>query len=641
VRRERTLLFRSLAVVSALALMILCDAFVALLYPRPLGPERLTRSVHDTNAYYLDRSDLSRHDVLERSSEESIRVFAFGGSSTWGLPFGHHGSFTGTIKQILDDRFGSGRVEVVNQGLPGYALQDAVNLLEDSLAYGPDLVIIYSGHNEYLLHNATTREVATEHPLAWKARQWAEKHSSIFRLADGFYREHIRETEVYVDFDLDVERYKKLVLPRFRENLRRIVEMCRTRDIPVIFSTVIANDRDWQPATSLPPTEDTKRRLAELRVRTLASEPARRMQIVRQARVDHHDDLPYLFHVAQILLEQDDVETAKEILRDLRNRDTAPYRVTEAINDTTREVAEALDVPLFDAERHFEALSPDGIIGNDFMLDSCHPTPEAHFQIGVELSRIVFENRLIPSLGPEDFGPMEDVGTFENYVHRSLGFDPHAYEETAGYFYEIGLLERSAFFYERILAYFPEDLRASAWLAILDLKAGNLDQAKSRVARVSAAADPAQWSQLLNVFTDAQAIEKDLLQRLLAGEDPTWGPQSLSSLVARYSNAVAVWEAEAVDGVDELVFEQTHASLHHLEFQPVTGARALFVEPVDYVPGEVYEAIKVLGRGSVSLLEQPSADNGGQLRLRLDDGRYAGSDYYQIVIVKTSASGSR
>jgi arylsulfatase A-like enzyme len=82
--------------------------------------------------------------------------------------------------------------------------------------------------------------------------------------------------------------------------------------------------------------------------------------------------------------------------------------------------------------------------------------------------------------------------------------------------------------------------------------------------------------------------------------------------------------AEAVDGVDELVVQGREAVIRHLEWEPIRG---LELEIESTIPrGDERVVVRARrGRPAVTVVQQPSAANGGELRVRIDDGPHGGA----------------
>ena len=80
----------------------------------------------------------------------SIRVLALGGSTTFGLYVGADAAFPDLLEGRLSARAGGRAVEVVNLGCAGFASDRVLALLISALALEPDLIVVYTGHNEML-----------------------------------------------------------------------------------------------------------------------------------------------------------------------------------------------------------------------------------------------------------------------------------------------------------------------------------------------------------------------------------------------------------------------------------------------------------------------------------------------------------
>jgi len=79
----------------------------------------------------------------------AFRVFVVGGSSAAGIPFGYEYSFAAWLKRRLLVELPGIPVEVVNVSASGFGTRRLLNRVRRLAAFEPDLLIIYSGHNEF------------------------------------------------------------------------------------------------------------------------------------------------------------------------------------------------------------------------------------------------------------------------------------------------------------------------------------------------------------------------------------------------------------------------------------------------------------------------------------------------------------
>ncbi len=87
----------------------------------------------------------------------TIRIFAFGGSTTFGLFVGKGNSFPGVIEKRLLEMLPDHNVEVINLGCPGLDSTRIRILIDAVTGLDPDLLLIYSGHNEMLQGDMSTQ----------------------------------------------------------------------------------------------------------------------------------------------------------------------------------------------------------------------------------------------------------------------------------------------------------------------------------------------------------------------------------------------------------------------------------------------------------------------------------------------------
>ncbi len=81
---------------------------------------------------------------------DTLRVFCFGESTTYGHPFDGRTAFPRWLGDLLKAACPAKTAEVINAGGISYASYRIVHLVREALAYQPDLMVICMGHNEFL-----------------------------------------------------------------------------------------------------------------------------------------------------------------------------------------------------------------------------------------------------------------------------------------------------------------------------------------------------------------------------------------------------------------------------------------------------------------------------------------------------------
>ncbi|HYV31132.1 MAG TPA: SGNH/GDSL hydrolase family protein, partial [Candidatus Binatia bacterium] len=106
-------------------------------------PNTLVTARNKQRAFNLQR-------FSARKPKNTCRIFCLGGSTAYGHPYGDSTSFCGWLRTMLPRADPSREWELINCGGISYASYREALLMEELIAYEPDLFIILSGHNEFL-----------------------------------------------------------------------------------------------------------------------------------------------------------------------------------------------------------------------------------------------------------------------------------------------------------------------------------------------------------------------------------------------------------------------------------------------------------------------------------------------------------
>jgi len=102
-------------------------------------------------------------------------------------------------------------------------------------------------------------------------------------------------------------------------------------------------------------------------------------------------------------------------------------------------------------------------------------------------------------------------------------------------------------------------------------------------------------------------------------------------LDARVLRSGTVAWSGIVDGVDEVVISGSGASVRHVSGNPPREVKASFSAPIPRSPVKV-ALISANGRGSISVVQQPSAANGYTTIVRIDDRDKGGDKRYEFTL---------
>ncbi len=331
---------------------------------------------------------------VEKSANE-LRVFALGGSTTQGQPYRTETAFPFWLGLRLQSAMPSRDVQVVNCGGISYASYRVAAILDEVLRYEPDLIVLYTGHNEFL--EARTYHLQRQVPrwlagplsivadlrLGRLAARWissdesAVPPTSLSSEVDTLL-DHTDGMEAYVrddDWNAGVHRH-------FESTLAAMVRRCQVAKVPLVLCVPAGDLVKTPPFKSPPPLDletlsDAAAEIAAAKA-MLASEPRHALSHFILGRS--------LFDEGESQLAQ-----ARSHLVAARDEDICPLRATSRIETTVRQYAVADGVYLIDAperldeRNHAGANFPDGIPDPRWFVDHVHPTIAGHQVIAGEI----------------------------------------------------------------------------------------------------------------------------------------------------------------------------------------------------------------------------------------------------------------
>lgn len=361
----------------------------------------------ETGRRYFARTSVvpaPMHDAFAaEKSPQTVRLFVQGASTAAGFPYGRSGSFSRMLEQRLAATLPGRDVEVVNTSMAAvnsYTLRDQA---EEILAQHPDAVLIYAGHNEYYgaLGAASTESIgaaarlylAVDHLRTVQAARRLWTGISGGRAADAPGATLMHEMAQKRSIPFESAAYRR-GLRQFESNLRPL--LCRYRDagVPTFIGTLAANERDQPPFVS-GLSEGTDTAAWHRDFRAVEWVPARRRDSTDTGQnlnaaesalstidsllgIDDRSADAY-FARARLHDAAGRHEKARRDYVAAKDRDELRFRAPEAINDVIRDAAETCGATVVDTRGTLAGASPDGIIGEELMLEHLHPNVDGQF----------------------------------------------------------------------------------------------------------------------------------------------------------------------------------------------------------------------------------------------------------------------
>jgi lysophospholipase L1-like esterase len=410
------LVFRLAAVILGLMPFLAVEGLFALFdWGRPSYADDPFVGFRAFHPLFVLNEDGTRYDVAKsrqgyfrpesfarEKGPDELRIFCLGGSTVQGRPFAIETSFTTWLELSLQAGQPDRQWEVVNCGGVSYASYRLVPILEEVLGYQPDLIVIYTGHNEFL-EDRTYAHVKYMPEIVARPCELVVQTRTYTLLREGYVRLRGRSDEAQrdrpmlqaeVDAMLDHrggleqyhrdEKWRRDVIEHFRFNLRRMVHIAQQAGVPLILMNPVSNLRDCPPFKSehrdgLTPEElETWEKLVDKAKERQKTNMYEAMITYQEALKidDQHAGLHYLLGKCYDALGMTDEARASYL--QAKELDVCPLRILEPMSQAVVEVAAETDTPLVDVRRLYEERSQFGIPGGYWLIDHVHPSIPGH-----------------------------------------------------------------------------------------------------------------------------------------------------------------------------------------------------------------------------------------------------------------------
>ena len=378
------------------ALVVVAEGLLRLvpgLGPSPLvvtlvEDEATGESLHATSRFYAQRffaqykgrlaaaGQMGEHFFVEPAPANRYRVVFVGASTVQGFPHPRRLAAASFLQAMLADAWPEREVEVVNLGITSIASFAVAQVVEDALVLSPDLVVVYTGHNEfYGLYGAGRHQ-----RLQYFLRQLRLTH-----LVDGLLGGIGAKDEPTDLIKMAAARGevplhgsgRATAEQNLRDNLRRVARVCGRAQVPLVLCTIVANDAGFAPVGSTEGGEGWQAQVEQAaqvltRGYVAPDDAEDALQQLEQAAAlsSEHAWLWYLQGRALERLGRD--AEAQRAFRKARDLDTMPWRAPTAHNAVIRAVAKEHGAVLADVEAAFAEAAPAQGVGWEWMVDHVH-----------------------------------------------------------------------------------------------------------------------------------------------------------------------------------------------------------------------------------------------------------------------------
>lgn len=348
-------------------------------------------------------------------SDKTYRIFCLGGSTVQGRPYATETAFSSWLELSLQSAAPQRDWEVINCGGISYASYRLVPILEEVSHYQPDLIILYSGHNEFLEDRTYPRfrnpSLATRlfHRIraSWQTvnccrqlwhRQQPPETSTASRIIMPTEVNGLLDQARLQDYHHDPQWHRD-VIQHYQFNLQQMIEMTRQANIPLILVNPVSNLKDCPPFKIEPGkqvVEADRRRVQELFNEAQQSlTPAARMEKLQAAAALDPEHAGIQYELGKGYEAMGQFDKAKTAFIHAKEQDVCPLRMLESMHEILRNTARQYRIPLVDARQELANRSPQQIPGDEVLVDHVHPKIESHQWIADALLEKMFELKIL------------------------------------------------------------------------------------------------------------------------------------------------------------------------------------------------------------------------------------------------------
>ncbi len=315
---------------------------------------------------------------LTEKPDTCYRIFILGGSSAQGFPYQSGVSFGRILNYRLQDAFPDKLIEVINLAMVATNSYTQADFIDEVLENKPDLILIYAGHNEYygalgvgsVENGGNVRWIKRLNLKLMHLRTYQLVQriiSKSFNTFSGDLTENptatlmeqiVKEKAIGFGSEMYYEG-----IEQFHTNMEEIISKTHKKKIPVLIGEIVSNVRDIKPFKSI---KSKNYPLAD--------------SVYIQAQ--KYDTIGAYKQAHQRY------DQAKDL-------DGIRFRAPEDLNDVIHELGKKYKIPVVPVKSVFESKSPDGIIGNQLMLEHLHPNVDGYFLLADAYFKSMKDNRLI------------------------------------------------------------------------------------------------------------------------------------------------------------------------------------------------------------------------------------------------------
>ncbi len=399
----KTVLKSILLVLISTFVLLFCLESVFFLAGFPQGASRFVETI-------LIKNNLPVKKPME------FRIFTYGESTMYGAHYADFSSPALWLDKYLSEFLPGKSIRVINFARLGCNSHFVLNSVKETLAYRPDLMIFYIGHNSFLPKNTKLEIDAKEHLISTvigdgmqKSRFFSEIYRQFlrFKLKHKTQQDHHSEdspeqieTEPWTIAGQAVisrmdNRYSDN-LNYLENNLLQIIDLAKKNHIPVIFFRPVCNLKDFAPTYSIHMKQMTEQELAKWSAfyqKGMEEADKNHLRIAEKNfsqayQIDStYADLCY--QLGRLEFMKKNYAKARKFFEEARDNDSKINRATGDILSIFEKISKNEQIIMLDTEDILKGEVEGGILGEPIVEDNVHFSIKGHYLLGRALANTI------------------------------------------------------------------------------------------------------------------------------------------------------------------------------------------------------------------------------------------------------------
>ena len=391
------------------------------------------RYFNEERLYYRKGS----HDFFEVNKKpNTVRVFCFGASTTAGFPYEYDAIPSEFLRDRLVDAFPHKNIEVINTAIAATNSYTVCEFVNELSRYKPDLFIVYMGQNEFYGAYGIGSSISIG-KSRWliKTFLWLQNFktfqllkNTLSSVASLFKKEEDNEQKILMEQMVKNNSIKfkgsdyNTAVNTFRDNYKEVIATAKEHKIPIIISTLVTNEKDLPPFVSID-SSDLNDSLKNKSNKYYNDGIKLEKESDYENAVHSFDNSLDIDSGAanvhyQLGLCYENLKSfnkAKKQFVIAKNLDGLRFRAPSDFNQIIKQLSHQYNVPLADVNKSFSDSSPNGIIGNELLLDHVHPNLRGYFLLAKTWFQAIKNNNLI-GLSPSSIQKDSTIWSLASYT---------------------------------------------------------------------------------------------------------------------------------------------------------------------------------------------------------------------------------